>query len=402
MKKSLIFLGSILSLTWSQVSAQSIRATIKPGTANSTVDIYIRPDFTDNAQFLRNLILTVAIPTAQASGVTATITPAASGINSLNYVSEPVEVFGTETVYAFNGTASNGSMTFTNGVEILAATITFSGGIPRTSQIKLADYTGAISNTGATSNALFYAELNAFGDVTPASAGSGLSIDDFYATPSQSTVGSNVVGGSPNNGFSQTINNVGLPVQLLSFTAQKAGDTKTLIHWATTSTSTVAAFEVERSATGLNGSYTTIATQAPQSGNGSASIDYKAYDAAPLNGVNYYRLKTTGITGEVTYSAVQEIRFNTKLSTESVRLFPNPLTADTREVKVDVTAQSNQTMTYLLSDLTGRVIYQGQLNVTAGQGQYALQGFDGLSTGTYFVQVKGTSLTQTIKVIKTN
>ena len=112
-------------------------------------------------------------------------------------------------------------------------------------------------------------------------------------------------GGTDNNDVTLTFD-APLPVELLDFNA-RALDNEVKLDWATTTEINNNFFTIERSNDGR--SFQKIASI---SGNGNSSNfnKYSYLDTAPLNGMNYYRLKQTDFDGKFSYSDIRTIEFN--------------------------------------------------------------------------------------------
>jgi hypothetical protein len=94
-----------------------------------------------------------------------------------------------------------------------------------------------------------------------------------------------------------------------------------LIQWSASSASGVDYYEVEKSANAVSfvtaGKLSPAASQQPM-------IIYKWFDANPLEGNSYYRVKETGKDGRVSYSDV--VKFSFDKTNPSVISYPNPVT----------------------------------------------------------------------------
>lgn len=115
-----------------------------------------------------------------------------------------------------------------------------------------------------------------------------------------------------------------LPVRLVSFAATPAENT-TQLQWRTAGEENVSHFEIERSADAR--SWTSLPGKIPAAGEGGHL--YKASDASPLPGVNYYRLKMVDLAvnqmGQAfAYSQIVSVDFGAA-GNSPVVLFPNPV-----------------------------------------------------------------------------
>jgi hypothetical protein len=95
------------------------------------------------------------------------------------------------------------------------------------------------------------------------------------------------------------------------------------IEWSNLTEKDVAGYTVERSANGSD--FSAIGQQLPTS-NQNDRADYDAFDAAPLQGTNYYRIKAVETTGKIVYSKVLSVILGN--ITQSLRLYPNPVSGN--------------------------------------------------------------------------
>ena len=175
-----------------------------------------------------------------------------------------------------------------------------------------------------------------------------------------------------------------LPVKLNSFTVQKANSSAQL-DWSTDQELNSNYFSIERSADGRK--WNSI-LRVNAAGNSTTVKNYRAFDNAPLNGVNYYRLKQFDLDGKFEYSSVKSISFNKEFN---ISVTPNPA-KDFFTVSVD--KKDNKIISIEISDITGKVIRKLS----------SLQSFvsistTGLAKGMYFVKVSDESNQSTQRVI---
>jgi len=97
---------------------------------------------------------------------------------------------------------------------------------------------------------------------------------------------------------------VALPIELISFEAKMNDNKQVDIFWATASEQNNDFFTIERSTDGLNWE---IVTTVAGAGNSINRIDYHAYDARPVSGISYYRLKQTDFDGAFEYSYIVSV-----------------------------------------------------------------------------------------------
>lgn len=193
-----------------------------------------------------------------------------------------------------------------------------------------------------------------------------------------------------------------LPVTLTDFSALKASDgVRSQLNWTTLTETGSAYFEVERSATNEAGSFSSIGVKVAAAGTSTSKLTYQSYDRAPLAGANWYRLKIADLSGRIGYSDAKLVRFDGKGVGETVSFGPNPLTrsnASQSVLKVSVTG--DQTLSYSISDASGKLVGGGNIEVVKGTDSYGIAGMDALSAGTYYLNAKGATINTTLKISK--
>ena len=137
-----------------------------------------------------------------------------------------------------------------------------------------------------------------------------------------------------------------LPVELTRFGAAAEGSGVRL-SWATASEKNSAGFEVQRSANGE--AYQVMGRVAAQ-GTSTSQHDYEFWDARPLAGLTYYRLRQIDADGSSAYSPVATARAQVGAETLA---YPNPTTGRLRLPAVLGPAQ------FRVLDAVGRPALQG-------------------------------------------
>ena len=108
-----------------------------------------------------------------------------------------------------------------------------------------------------------------------------------------------------------------IPLTLLNFAATLQAQ-EVLLQWSTTNEVNTKLFVVERSTDGIN--WNTITTV--KTNNLITLNNYRATDANPVSGVNYYRLQMVDIDGKYTYSNTVVVKVSS--NEFSFNLYPNP------------------------------------------------------------------------------
>ncbi|MBL7743071.1 MAG: T9SS type A sorting domain-containing protein [Chitinophagaceae bacterium] len=151
------------------------------------------------------------------------------------------------------------------------------------------------------------------------------------------------------------------------------------VEWSNLTERDLIKYEVERSSNGQ--SFTVISQQLPRSNNNDKE-SYSAYDASPLSGVNFYRVKVYEIGGKIIYSKVLKVDLSGK---QSLSIYPNPVTNG--QVSVSLNSKQGQYSVKILNS-AGQQVYSQRLN---HQGGMATQTVD-ISTvkpGVYNILITG-------------
>ena len=176
-----------------------------------------------------------------------------------------------------------------------------------------------------------------------------------------------------------------LPVKLSAFDAVQSGRSS-LVTWTTASEENLQTFEVQRSGDGSN--FTTIG-QVAASGNSSSVRNYNFTDRAPLNGKNFYRLRSLNMDGSGEFSKIALVVFG---KDGQLVLFPNP-------VKDELTIRNSFTSgTVYLYDLNGKQVMARKL--AANNSQPVRISLTGLPAGMYVVKLEADGKTMQGTLIK--
>ena len=179
-----------------------------------------------------------------------------------------------------------------------------------------------------------------------------------------------------------------LPVKLVYFRGTKQTDGN-LLEWKTASEQNNDRFEIERSADGRQ--FTAIAS-VPGSGSSSSDLLYSYKDSAPLNGLNYYRLKQINVDGSHTYSEIIIIRFEGKV--KSFLLYPNPVN-EMLIVEFDNAVSGD--LIIKIFDVNGHQLIRQEKSVSSRQ---LYINTSRLPAGSYFIEIEVNKTQYTNKFIK--
>lgn len=113
-----------------------------------------------------------------------------------------------------------------------------------------------------------------------------------------------------------------LPVELLSFTAERSFENDVILHWATASEIDNEKFVIEKT---RDGKTFEVVSTVKGAGNSNVIHNYSSRDQHPFDGESYYRLKQTDYNGKYTYSSLARV---SSLLNANFEVFPNPVSAN--------------------------------------------------------------------------
>jgi hypothetical protein len=174
-----------------------------------------------------------------------------------------------------------------------------------------------------------------------------------------------------------------LPVSFVSFTARKQEDATVFLQWITSSEYQNNHFAVERSSNGTH--YVSLGTvQASGNTNGGA---YSFVDVAPVQGLNYYRIKQVDNNGREQVYGVRLVN-NSRVNGSPV-LYPNPVK---NGFTVSLSAQPVKPLAYSIQNANGQVLQNGTIT---GNNQWIA--IPNLLPGVYVLKLENGLTTQFTK-----
>jgi hypothetical protein len=170
-----------------------------------------------------------------------------------------------------------------------------------------------------------------------------------------------------------------LPVVLTDFKVSENGSS-VAISWKTATELNSSHFVVERSTDGKD--WAAIGT-IQAAGNVSVEQNYSFTDAAPADGVNYYRLRIVDIDNSFILSLIKTASFK---ATDLVMVTgPNPATS---YLNINVSTPGNQPYRIRLVNRSGQVVYDQKQAASTKRLQLNVSNY---AEGTYFVEVSNTA-----------
>ena len=177
-----------------------------------------------------------------------------------------------------------------------------------------------------------------------------------------------------------------LPVTLAAFGAAAEGD-RNVVTWAAAAEEGFAAYFLERSTSGAEGSYETLSETSPRGVTPGTLTHYAAPDDAPAP-VSYYRLRLVDYDGYTEYSSVAVVK---RARRGGIRVFPNPAPRDFAHVELADAAGG----TLRLVDPTGRLLVE---RAVYGGERVALPTTH-LPAGVYTVSLVGASDVESVRLV---
>ncbi len=172
-----------------------------------------------------------------------------------------------------------------------------------------------------------------------------------------------------------------LPVELLVYDVKQVNGNSSQISWSTATETNNDYFTIERATASMN--FQTIAI-VKGSGNSGKPVKYQIQDAAPLSGVNYYRLKQTDLDGRTEYLGLKSVNF----TSVNVRQIHTNFYGNKLNIKLN--ENENGPVDVYIYDGMARVIQSNhQVMADGADGLWLNCGF--LATGRYYILIQGRS-----------
>jgi hypothetical protein len=163
------------------------------------------------------------------------------------------------------------------------------------------------------------------------------------------------------------------PVKLLSFTAALNFSHTVDLEWSTSQEMNTAYFIIERASADYR--FKPIGL-IKATNNGAPVTLYHTVDSAPLNNINFYRLKIVDAKGNISYSAYVMVRLG---DSKSPLVYPNPA-----KTFINI-AQGTEAVKFVtIYDISGKAIIR---NSNSNAGNVTQMSVAGLLRGTYIIEI---------------
>jgi len=191
-----------------------------------------------------------------------------------------------------------------------------------------------------------------------------------------------------------TVGNTGsaLPIELISFQANCAGNKQVEVTWSTASEHNTSHFVVEKSRDGLN--WITLNTLGA-AGNSTTVIEYALTDNDVANGTSYYRLTQFDLDGASETFNIASVNCGEQAVTSNLVTYPNPSNGSfyLDFYTQDLTGPSSISV----FDSRGVIIYRQEVLVQKGSNVFHIEKMDA-APGMYYIQVSnGTNSSYIVK-----
>lgn len=191
------------------------------------------------------------------------------------------------------------------------------------------------------------------------------------------TIGNVLIGGSP------------LPVKLSNIKAFEKQQGIQL-DWTAYQEDNLNNYQIERSADGIN--FTPLGTVAAR--NLTSATDYTFFDATPVNGVNFYRIKNIDLDGKSGYSNV--VKVNLDKNVKGFSLYPNPVRNGMVSYQSSDLSKGNYAVN--IFNANGQQVYTQRFNHAGGSINQTIQLPVGVRSGMYTLQLDNGNLKVMSKV----
>ena len=169
-----------------------------------------------------------------------------------------------------------------------------------------------------------------------------------------------------------------LPVDFLTISAARQGGA-VAIKWSTASEVNNKYFYVEKS---IDGSSWVTINSVNGAGNSNISRSYSSYDAKPVAGYNYYRIKQVDVDGRAQYSDVVKVNINIDKTGASV--LTNPFVSN---ITVDFLSTAAQTVSVRLTDVSGKLIGTERWKIAKGSSRVTYDKVPNIQRGMYILTI---------------
>ncbi len=190
---------------------------------------------------------------------------------------------------------------------------------------------------------------------------------------------------------------VGLPIELLSFNADKINTAEVKTYWQTATEINNDYFTIEKSKNGIEFEEAGIVNGAGNSSsvNSYQLIDHLSADYYVLP-VIYYRLKQTDFDGSYSYSNIVAINLNANFNFE-LNIYPNP--TESNNVVIYLIGEPGEKVHIALRDVLAKELYSANVILSQQKNTITLSEMFALVPGVYTISASNNNLVMSNKII---
>jgi len=183
-----------------------------------------------------------------------------------------------------------------------------------------------------------------------------------------------------------------LPVELVSFQANCAGDNAVMVSWTTASEHNASHYIVEKS---RNGNDWEVLGLVAAAGNSTDLLNYELIDQNANPGINYYRLAQYDIDGEMEMFDPVSANCEEVSQTTTVSTYPNP---SNNSFYISLfTEEMEGEGVITLTDSKGTIVYSQVVSIQNGNSIFHVNDLN-VAPGMYYIQVtNGNNSTDIVK-----
>lgn len=231
----------------------------------------------------------------------------------------------------------------------------------------------------------------------------GGGVDDGHAaTRTETPTNNGIFGGGVDDGHAHIVFEViplrfprQLEVDWLHFAAE-AVESQVRLDWSTAREVNHDFFVVERSADVQ--AVETLGEQIPGTGSPDQGATYQAWDASPMLGTNYYRIKAIDRDGQISYSSWKSLWFEAAASLKLLA-FPNPTQGN---LNIHIESMHMQSVALQLTDLNGRQLWSQNIDQAMGSIELNIQ-MGNFAEGMYILDLTtSTGIHKVLRILKTD
>jgi hypothetical protein len=189
-----------------------------------------------------------------------------------------------------------------------------------------------------------------------------------------------------------------LSVTMQYFTAEAFIPHACQLRWQTTSEFGILHFEVQRSSDGSQ--FETMGRVAASRSMNGEGASYRWLDAAPMTGVNWYRLRVVDRDGRSSLTEAVYIRFAGPPSLAVRSLYPNPVNAS-EDVTLELEGLTNHKVSILVTDIVGKQMCEMIVSMEEGITSCRIP-TRGMTKGIYLLRMNGGRGGEVVRKLEVN